>query len=126
MEAMVKQLEKMTFAPPLHGIAEITLDFIEKVGSVTPANLNYCKAYSGGSEAVESALKLARQYQVEMGEAQRSQIISREQSYHGATLGAVAVSRNKLRREIYRPMLREFVAVSAPYCYRCAYDCADG
>src|SRR5215467_3459261 len=81
---------------------------------------------SGGSEAIESALKLARQYQVEMGEGQRSQIISREQSYHGATLGAVAVSRNKLRREIYRPMLREFVAVSAPYCYRCAYDCTDG
>jgi adenosylmethionine-8-amino-7-oxononanoate aminotransferase len=81
---------------------------------------------SGGSEAVEAALKLARQYQVEIGESQRSQIISRDQSYHGATLGAVAVSRNKLRREIYRPMLREFAAVSAPYCYRCAYDCADG
>jgi adenosylmethionine-8-amino-7-oxononanoate aminotransferase len=81
---------------------------------------------SGGSEAVETALKLARQYQVEMGEGQRSQIISREQSYHGATLGAVAISRNKLRREIYRPMLREFVAVSAPNCYRCAYDCTDG
>src|SRR5262249_3126071 len=81
---------------------------------------------SGGSEAVETALKLARQYQVEMGESQRSQIISREHSYHGATLCAVAVSRNKLRREIYRPMLREFVAVSAPNCYRCAYDCGDG
>jgi adenosylmethionine-8-amino-7-oxononanoate aminotransferase len=81
---------------------------------------------SGGSEAVEAALKLARQYQVEIGEAQRSQIISRNQSYHGATLGAVAVSRNKRRREIYRPMLREFATVSAPYCYRCAYDCNDG
>src|SRR5947207_9832425 len=81
---------------------------------------------SGGSEAAETAIKLVRQYQVETGEGQRSQIISREQSYHGATLGAVAISRNKRRREIYRPMLREFVAVSAPYCYRCAYDCADG
>jgi adenosylmethionine-8-amino-7-oxononanoate aminotransferase len=81
---------------------------------------------SGGSEAVEAALKLARQYQVEIGESQRSQIISRDQSYHGATLGAVAVSRNKRRREIYRPMLREFATVGAPYCYRCAYDCSDG
>jgi adenosylmethionine-8-amino-7-oxononanoate aminotransferase len=78
---------------------------------------------SGGSEAVEAALKLA---QVEIGEGQRAQIISRDQSYHGATLGAVAVSRNKRRREIYRPMLREFATVSAPYCYRCAYDCRDG
>src|SRR5258708_16691300 len=80
----------------------------------------------GGSEAVETALKLARQYQVEVGENQRSEIISRDQSYHGATLGAVAVSRNKRRREIYRPMVREFATVSAPYCYRCAYDCTDG
>ena len=81
---------------------------------------------SGGSEAVEAALKLARQYQVEIGERQRTQIVSRDQSYHGATLGAVAVSRNKRRREIYRPMLREFATVNTPYCYRCAYDCTDG
>jgi len=81
---------------------------------------------SGGSEAVETALKLARQYQVEVGQADRSQIISRNQSYHGATLGAVAISRNKRRREIYRPMLREFSTVDAPYCYRCVHDCTDG
>ena len=80
---------------------------------------------SGGSEAIESALKLARQYQVEVGHAERFQIISRDQSYHGSTLGAVAVSRNKRRREIYRPMIREFATVSAPYCYRCAYECTD-
>ena len=81
---------------------------------------------SGGSEAVETALKLARQYQVEVGQGDRWQIISRNQSYHGATLGAVAVSRNKRRREIYRPMLREFSTVEAPYCYRCVHDCTDG
>ena len=81
---------------------------------------------SGGSEAVETSLKLARQYQVEIGNDQRSQIISRNQSYHGATLGAVAISRNKRRREIYRPMLREFSTVEAPYCYRCVHDCTDG
>ena len=81
---------------------------------------------SGGSEAVETALKLARQYQVEIGNDRRSQIISRNQSYHGATLGAVAISRNKRRREIYRPMLREFSTVDTPYCYRCVYDCTDG
>lgn len=81
---------------------------------------------SGGSEAVETALKLARQYQVEVGQRGRAHIISRNQSYHGATLGAVAVSRNKRRREIYRPMLREFATVEAPYCYRCIHDCTDG
>ena len=81
---------------------------------------------SGGSEAVETALKLARQYQVEIGERNRWHIVSRNQSYHGATLGAVAVSRNKRRREIYRPMLNEFGTVEAPYCYRCEHDCTDG
>jgi adenosylmethionine-8-amino-7-oxononanoate aminotransferase len=80
----------------------------------------------GGSEATETALKLARQYQVEIGQSKRHQVISRGQSYHGSTLGALAVSGNKRRREIYLPMVREFAHVAFPYCYRCAYDCTDG
>jgi adenosylmethionine-8-amino-7-oxononanoate aminotransferase len=80
---------------------------------------------SGGSESVETALKLARQYQVEIGEKNRHQILSRQQSYHGATLGALAVSGNRKRREIYLPMVREFEHVGIPYCYRCAFDCTD-
>ena len=81
---------------------------------------------SGGSEAVETALKLARQYQLEIGQAQRHQVLSRKQSYHGSTLGALAVSGNKKRREIYVPMVREFAHVGTPYCYRCGFDCTDG
>ena len=77
----------------------------------------------GGSEAVESALKLARQYQVEIGQKERFQVFSRRQSYHGATLGALAVSGNARRRQIYLPMVREFEQVSLPYCYRCRYEC---
>jgi adenosylmethionine-8-amino-7-oxononanoate aminotransferase len=80
----------------------------------------------GGSESVETALKLARQYQVEIGESKRYQILSRTQSYHGSTLGALSVSGNKRRREIYLPMTREFAHVGIPYCYRCNYDCTDG
>lgn len=80
----------------------------------------------GGSEAVETALKLARQYQVEIGQAQRHQVLSRKQSYHGSTLGALSVSGNKRRREIYLSMVREFAHVGIPYCYRCNYDCTDG
>jgi adenosylmethionine-8-amino-7-oxononanoate aminotransferase len=82
---------------------------------------------SGGSEAVETALKLARHYQVETGCAERFEIISRRQSYHGATLGAMAVSGNPRRRAEYLPMLREFRQINTPYCYRCHYDaCAVG
>ena len=80
----------------------------------------------GGSEAVETALKLARQYQVEIGHPERYEVISREQAYHGATLGALAVSGNTARRKIYLPMVREFEHIHIPYCYRCLYgqDCA--
>jgi adenosylmethionine-8-amino-7-oxononanoate aminotransferase len=79
----------------------------------------------GGSESVETALKLARQYQVEIGQTRRHQILSRHQSYHGSTLGALSVSGNQRRREIYLPMVREFPHVGMPYCYRCAFDCTD-
>jgi adenosylmethionine-8-amino-7-oxononanoate aminotransferase len=81
---------------------------------------------SGGSESVETALKLARQYQVESGHSERYQIVSRRQSYHGATLGAVAVSGNQARRGIYLPMLRESPKAGIPYCYRCPFDCSNG
>ena len=134
-----------------HGVAEVTnamaeqarsLEFVHGSQFTTPVAEQYAEELlafagenfrggavyfcSGGSEAVETALKLARQYHVEKGKTERSHILSRNQSYHGATLGAVAVSRNKRRREIYRPMLREFSTVDAPYCYRCSYDCTDG
>lgn len=83
---------------------------------------------SGGSEAVETALKLARQYQVERGQTKRFRILSRRQSYHGSTLGALAVSGNPRRRQIYLDMTRlalDCEKVALPYCYRCAYDCRD-
>jgi adenosylmethionine-8-amino-7-oxononanoate aminotransferase len=80
----------------------------------------------GGSESVETALKLARQYQIEIGHSRRHQILSRHQSYHGSTLGALAVSGNKRRREMYLPMVREFPHIGMPYCYRCAFECTDG
>ena len=80
----------------------------------------------GGSESVETALKLARQYQVEIGQTKRYQVLSRSQSYHGSTLGALSVSGNRRRREIYLPMVKESAHVGIPYCYRCAYDCTDG
>lgn len=80
----------------------------------------------GGSESIETALKLARQYQVEIGQPARHQVLSRQQSYHGSTLGALSVSGNKRRRDLYLPMVREFAHVGMPYCYRCDFDCTDG
>lgn len=131
-----------------HGIAEIpaamkeqasNLEFIHSSQFTTPVAEEYAQELlafagenfrggaifftSGGSEAVETALKLARQYQVESGNATRHQVLSRTQSYHGATLGALSVSGNKRRREMFLPMVRQFAHVGLPYCYRCAYGC---
>lgn len=133
-----------------HGVAEIgqgmaeqaaRLEFVHSSQFVTPAAEEFAAEVlefagqgfrggavyftSGGSEAVETALKLARQYQVEIGKERRFRVVSRKQSYHGATLGALAVSGNVLRREMYLPMVREFEHAAMPYCYRCPYVCQD-
>jgi adenosylmethionine-8-amino-7-oxononanoate aminotransferase len=81
---------------------------------------------SGGSEAVETALKLARQYQIEIGQSRRYHMLSRTQSYHGSTLGALAASGNVRRRQMYIPMTRAFTHVGIPYSYRCVDHCLSG
>jgi adenosylmethionine-8-amino-7-oxononanoate aminotransferase len=133
-----------------HGVAEIAaamaeqakqVEFVHSSQFTTPVAEEYaaelldfagkhfeggCVYFTcGGSESVEAALKLARQYQVEIGQTKRHQVISRGQSYHGSTLGALSVSGNKRRRQMYLPMVREFAHVAFPYCYRCAFDCTD-
>jgi adenosylmethionine-8-amino-7-oxononanoate aminotransferase len=133
-----------------HGVREISaamaeqgrqLEFVHSSQFTTPVAETYARELlefagenfrgggvfftCGGSEATDTALKLARQYQVEIGQGQRYQVLSRTQGYHGATLGALAVSGNKRRREIYLPMVREFAHIGLPYCYRCAYGCKD-
>ena len=126
--AMTAQARQLEFVHGSQFTTPIAEQYADELLAFAGENFRGGGVYfcSGGSEAIETALKLARQYQVEIGQNNRYQVISRDQSYHGATLGAVAVSRNKRRREIYRPMLREFASFSAPYCYRCAYDCKDG
>jgi adenosylmethionine-8-amino-7-oxononanoate aminotransferase len=83
-----------------------------------PAPLDKVYFVSGGSEAVEAALKLARQYFVEKGEPQRRALIGRRQSYHGNTLGALAVGGNAWRRRQFEPLLIEARHVSPCYAYR--------
>ena len=73
---------------------------------------------SGGSEAIETALKMARQYVVEIGQPQRRHFIGRRQSYHGNTLGALAIGHYAARRVQYAPLLIETHHVSPPYDYR--------
>jgi adenosylmethionine-8-amino-7-oxononanoate aminotransferase len=77
---------------------------------------------SSGSEAVETAIKLARQVQVERGRGGRYLIISRQQSYHGTTLGALAVAGKPKMRRPFQPMLADMPHIPPPYCYRCPFE----
>jgi adenosylmethionine-8-amino-7-oxononanoate aminotransferase len=126
--AMAEQAKQLEFVHTSQFTTPVAEEYAQELLDFAGENFRGGAVYftSGGSESIETALKLARQYQVEIGQAKRYRILSRTQSYHGSTLGALAVSGNKRRREIYLPMVREFAHVGIPYCYRCNYDCRDG
>src|SRR5438132_129154 len=118
IEAIQRQLEALPFAhtsffsnEPMEALADALID-----GAPRPLDKVYFT--SGGSEATEAALKLARQYFVEKGEPQRAHVIGRRQSYHGNTLGALAVGGNLWRRRQYEPLLIGATHVSPCYAYR--------
>ena len=126
--AMAEQAAKLEFVHTSQFTTPIAEEYAEELLAFAGDHFRGGAVYftCGGSESIETALKLARQYQVEIGQSARHQILSRLQSYHGSTLGALSVSGNKRRREMYLPMVREFPHVGMPYCYRCAFDCTDG
>jgi adenosylmethionine-8-amino-7-oxononanoate aminotransferase len=126
--AMAEQAAKLEFVHTSQFTTLVAEEYAEELLGFAGEHFRGGAVYftCGGSESIETALKLARQYQVEIGQATRHQILSRQQSYHGSTLGALSVSGNKRRREMYLPMVREFPHVGMPYCYRCAFDCTDG
>jgi adenosylmethionine-8-amino-7-oxononanoate aminotransferase len=126
--AMAEQASKLEFVHTSQFTTPIAEQYAEELLAFAGEPITGGAVYftSGGSEAIETALKLARQYQFELGHRRRYQILSRQQSYHGATLGALSVSGNRRRRQIYLPMIREFSHIGTPYCYRCAFDCTDG
>lgn len=122
IEALQKQLNIMSFAPPLHGISDVALEFIEKLGNVTPGNLNFIKPFSGGSESVEAALKFTRQYFKQTGHPNKYKFISRYFGYHGATLGALAASGTGARKTPFEPQMGGFLKVFPPTYYRDRFD----
>ena len=114
--AMKDQIDKLSFAHtsfftsmPAEALADLLI-------ANAPSGIDRVYFVSGGSEAIEASLKLARQYFVETGSPQRSHIIARKQSYHGNTLGALAAGGNAWRREQFAPLL--FTASHIEPCYR--------
>ncbi len=118
MAAMQRQMERMTFAPPLHGISDVALDFVEKLGSVAPGTLRFVKPYSGGSESVESALKFVRQYFKQTGQPGKYKVVSFYGGYHGSTFGAMGASGTGKRKSKFEPQMAGFVKCFLPLHYR--------
>lgn len=116
--AIQAQVSELAFAHTAfftNGPAE---DLATLLAHAAPGALNHVYFVSGGSEAMEAAMKLARQYFVEKGEPRRSRFIARRQSYHGNTLGSLAIGGNAGRRALYEPLLIDVSHVSPCYAYR--------
>jgi len=121
IEAMKAQLDKIAFAPPLHGTNTAAVRLAAKIAEITPGDLNTVKLLSSGSEATEAAMKLARQYHAQTGNASKFKIISRYFGYHGATMGALGATGTTKRRWMFEPFAPGYVKVHTPHCYRCPY-----
>ena len=116
--AIKAQLERLPYAHTSFFTTEPMEALADELIARAPAGMERVYFVSGGSEAMEAALKLARQYFVERGETQRRFVIGRRQSYHGNTLGALAVGGNTWRRRQFAPLLIETTHVSPCYEYR--------
>lgn len=118
LAAMHAQIEKLAYAHTSFFTTEVSEELADLLVANAPKGMGYVYLVSGGSEAMEAALKMARQYFVEIGQPRRSKFIARRQSYHGNTLGALAVGGNEWRRRQFEPLLVDVGRVSPCYEYR--------
>ncbi|MDM0074298.1 aspartate aminotransferase family protein [Variovorax sp. J2P1-59] len=116
--AMHAQIDGIAYAHTSFFTTDVAEALADELIRTAPEGMSHVYLVSGGSEAVESALKMARQYFVEIGQPQRTHFIARRQSYHGNTLGALAVGGNAWRREPFAPILVPATHVSPCYPYR--------
>jgi adenosylmethionine-8-amino-7-oxononanoate aminotransferase len=119
IDAITEQLSRTQY---VHGTAfttEVVEAYAEEVSALLPVDGAWVYPVSGGSEAVETALKMARAYHLAGGRAGRTIVIGRRGSYHGNTLGALDASGKEPLRKPYTPWLGRFLHTSAPYEYRC-------
>jgi adenosylmethionine-8-amino-7-oxononanoate aminotransferase len=117
LAAMREQMERSTFGYRLHFETEASENLAQKLDVLSPDGLERVFFVSGGSEAVESTIKLARQYALALGESQRWKVISRSPSYHGCTLGALAITGYTPLTAPFEPMMRMMPKIPAPRAY---------
>ncbi|MFY0620802.1 MAG: aspartate aminotransferase family protein [Pelagimonas sp.] len=116
-QAVKDQMDKIAFAHSGFFTSDPAEELADLLIAHAPGELDRVYLVSGGSEAVEAAIKLARQYHIENGEPQRRQLIARRQSYHGNTLGALAAGGNAWRRQQFDPLLIDVSHISPCYEY---------
>ena len=122
IKAMTKQAKKVAYVHGSQFTTKAAMTFAERITSITPSKeLNRVYFVSGGSEAVETSLKLARQYWEELGENQKFKVISRWGSYHGASMGALALGGHTSRRKHFQPLIMHTPHIFPCYCYRCPF-----
>ena len=117
LEAMKKQMDKATFGYRLHFQNEPAEQLATMTANLMPKGLDRVFFVSGGSEAVESCIKLARQYALTRGEDSRYKVISRFPSYHGCSLGALALTGYDPLSKPFMPMMHDMPKIAAPTCY---------
>jgi adenosylmethionine-8-amino-7-oxononanoate aminotransferase len=118
LAAMHAQIDKLAYAHTSFFTTDVAEALAHKLISTAPQGMSHAYFVSGGSEAMEAALKMARQFFVETGQPERTHFIARRQSYHGNTLGALAVGGNAWRRAPFAPILIDATHVSPCYAYR--------
>lgn len=125
IKALHRQLDELTYAHTSFFTSEQAEKLADRLCLEAPKGIDRVYLVSGGSEAIEAALKLARQYYVEKGEPNRKAIIARQQSYHGNTLGALAAGGNKWRRDQFAPLLIDTHHIAPCFAYRGKHESED-
>ncbi len=123
--AMAEQLHTLAFAPPLAGTNPVALALTRQLlafANAGEADFGAVKLLSGGSEATEAAMKMARQYHGQTGHPRKFKILARYGAYHGATMGALSASGGWERKSVFEPLAAGFLHVHAPTCNACPYD----
>src|SRR5262245_50787521 len=121
IDAVRKQLDTLTFSPPMHGTNPVAIQLANLLADVAPGDLSAVKFQCGGAEVTEAAIKLARQYHKLTGSPGKYKIIARYQSWHGSTLGSLSASGLKSRKTVNEPLAPGFLHVFPPTCYRCPF-----
>ena len=121
-DAMLEQASRVSFVYRSQFTSEAAEHLADKITALTKEKLSYSFFVNSGSEATETALKLAIQYWQEKNKPEKQKIISRWMSYHGITLGALSMSGHPIRRNRFTSILESYPSISPPYFYRCPYD----